>query len=88
MDVIATINNQKVQHKLCNVLLSDIDRNLLTIGAAVDNSIEARLSKTGIKMMSDNNIIACGTRISEGLYSMSFKTIVNASANVSSVLVN
>jgi len=89
IDVIATINDKKVQHKLCNVLfVPDLRKNLLSIGAAADNNIEARLSKTNIKLMFNNNAIAYGTRISDGFYSMNFKTIVNASANVSSATAN
>lgn len=85
IDVIATIDNRKIQHKLCNVLfVPDIGKNLLSVGAAADNGVEARLSKAGIKLMSNNNVIACGTRISDGLYTINFKTIINASANVSS----
>lgn len=85
IDVIATIDNRKVQHKLCNVLLvPNIGRNLLSVGAAADNGVKTRLSKAGIKLMSSNYVIACGTRISDGLYTMNFKTIVNASANMSS----
>lgn len=88
MDVIATVNNRKIQHKLYVLFVPDIGKNLLSIGAAADNGIEARLSKISIKLMSDNNVIACGTRISDGLYSMNFETITNASANVSSASAN
>lgn len=82
-------DNKKIRHKLCNVLfVSDIGKNLLSIGAAADNGVEARLSKTNIKLISRNKVIASGTRVSDGLYLMNFETIANASANVSSISAN
>jgi len=64
-------------------------KNLLSIGAVADNSVDVRLSKTGIILMSRSNVIPCGTRTSNGLYYMHFETVVKASANVASpVLLN
>jgi hypothetical protein len=60
----------------------------VSVGAAADNGVEARLSKTDIKLMSKNGVVACGTRVAHGLYSMDFETIVNASANVASAAAN
>lgn len=56
----------------------------MSIAAAADNGVEAQLSRTGIKLAFGNKVIACGTRISDSLYSMDFETIVNASANTAS----
>lgn len=58
VDVIATVNNQKVQHKLCNVLfVPDISKNLLSIGTAADNGIEFRLNMNSIKLVSNNKLL-------------------------------
>jgi len=85
IDVIATIDGQKVRHKLCNILfVPDMGKNLLSIGAAANNGVEAHLTKTDIKLMSKDKVIACGTRTSNGLYHMHFETVANASANVAS----